>query len=127
MTVGTRLNSHQLTNVHALLMSCPYCGAQPGERCRAQRATPTATEKRCTRAGKRNSIGGSTRRPLGSPKLRHPLCVTSSLIRRPRKNAAQSWQYCYRTALIAEITLVRSCGVGMKPAAGAPKPPCYRT
>jgi len=38
--VGTPLNSHQQTNVHALLMSCPYCGAQPGERCQGAESYP---------------------------------------------------------------------------------------
>src|SRR5258708_5506143 len=37
---GTPLNSHQRTNVHALLMSCPYCGAQPGERCQGAESHP---------------------------------------------------------------------------------------
>jgi hypothetical protein len=36
----TPLNSHQRTNVHALLMSCPYCGAQPGERCQGAESYP---------------------------------------------------------------------------------------
>lgn len=31
--MGTPLNKHQRTNVHALLVSCPYCGANPGQRC----------------------------------------------------------------------------------------------
>jgi hypothetical protein len=38
--VGTPLNSHQQTNVHALLVSCPYCGAQPGERCQGAKSHP---------------------------------------------------------------------------------------
>jgi hypothetical protein len=37
---GTPLNSHQIRNVHALLMSCPYCGAQPGERCQGAESYP---------------------------------------------------------------------------------------
>jgi hypothetical protein len=37
---GTPLNSHQLTNVHALLVSCPYCGAKPGERCQGAKSYP---------------------------------------------------------------------------------------
>jgi hypothetical protein len=36
----TPLNSHQRTNVHALLMSCPYCGAEPGERCQGAESYP---------------------------------------------------------------------------------------
>jgi hypothetical protein len=37
---GTPLNSHQLTNVHALLVSCPYCSAKPGERCQGAKSHP---------------------------------------------------------------------------------------
>jgi hypothetical protein len=37
---GTPLNSHQLTNVHALLVSCPYCGARPGQRCHGAKSYP---------------------------------------------------------------------------------------
>jgi hypothetical protein len=37
---GTSLNSHQLTNVHALLVSCPYCGARLGERCQGAKSYP---------------------------------------------------------------------------------------
>ena len=36
----TPLNSHQRTNVHALLMSCPYCDARPGERCQGAESYP---------------------------------------------------------------------------------------
>jgi hypothetical protein len=38
--VGRPLNSHQQTNVHALLMICPYCGAEPGERCQGAESYP---------------------------------------------------------------------------------------
>jgi hypothetical protein len=38
--VGRPLNSHQLTNVFALLMSCPYCGAPPGGRCQGAESHP---------------------------------------------------------------------------------------
>jgi hypothetical protein len=37
---GTSLNSHQLTNVHALLVNCPYCGAEPGEPCLGAKSHP---------------------------------------------------------------------------------------
>jgi hypothetical protein len=36
----TPLNSHQRTNVHALLVGCPYCGARPGKRCQGARSYP---------------------------------------------------------------------------------------
>ncbi len=37
---GTPLNSHQRSNVHALLVSCPRCGAPPGERCQGAESHP---------------------------------------------------------------------------------------
>lgn len=37
---GTPLNSHQRTNAYALLVSCPYCGARPGERCQGAKSYP---------------------------------------------------------------------------------------
>lgn len=38
--LGTPLNSHQQTNVHALLVSCSYCGANPGEPCQGAKSYP---------------------------------------------------------------------------------------
>jgi hypothetical protein len=39
-SAGTLLNSHQRSNVHALLVRCPRCGAQPGERCQGAESHP---------------------------------------------------------------------------------------
>jgi hypothetical protein len=38
--MGNPLNSHQQTNVHALLVSCSYCGAKPAEPCQAAKSHP---------------------------------------------------------------------------------------
>jgi hypothetical protein len=38
--MGTPLNSHQQTNVHALLVSCSHCGAKPAEPCQGAKSHP---------------------------------------------------------------------------------------
>jgi hypothetical protein len=38
--MGTPLNSYKQTNVHALLVSCSYCGAKPAEPCQGAKSHP---------------------------------------------------------------------------------------
>lgn len=97
---GTPLNSHQQTNVHALLVSCPYCGAKPGERCQGAQSHPDGyrdtlhkdRESELDRkldaatAGLTRTQAGAVRRLFINPPTAEERRAVAAVLLRPERN-----------------------------------------